>query len=286
VRRRGPAPAIPSSDLAALARPVRRTALLRAGLALLLAALLAAEVAIARGGEVREAGFVPRGTSTVLVVDVSKSVEDGSVYRLISDALERLVELEEPVGLVFFSDVAYELLPPGSPASALEPFVPYFTPRQQAEQDPDSLVGPNPWSDALSGGTKISFGLETARAALLRDAVESPSMVLLSDLDTASADRPRLTESLVRIVEEGIRLRVVPLGATSEGRAFFEGVVGPEAFVSPAELTGEAERRVARRLEAGSPEPLVLAGGLLLLLLAVNERLLARVPVPRGRRSP
>jgi hypothetical protein len=280
--------AIPLSDLSALGRVVRRTALLRVALALALAAALAADLAAARGREVREAGFLPTGTNGMLVLDASKSVELHA-NRQIVEVLRQLAERNEPAGLVVFSDVAYELLPPGSPAAALEPLIRFFTPRADAEGNPyveDPFIA-NPWADAFSGGTQISTGLLTALEALRRDGVEHASILLVSDLETAPGDRPRLTEALVRLRTEGVQVRVVSLAPLEHSKELVARVLGPEVFIDPPAAQLDGGGRVERRLEGVSPRPLLLAGGLVLLLAAAHERLLARLPVPaRGRTAP
>lgn len=282
-RRRG----LPFSDLPALDRVVRRTALLRAGLALALVCVLGAEAALARDTEVRRAGFLPTGTNGVLVLDASKSVELHANTK-IAALLERLAERDEPAGLVIFSDIAYELMPPGSPGRALAPLVRFFTPRPGAEDDPyvEEPFIANPWADAFSGGTQISAGLLTALEALRRDGVERPSILLVSDLETASRDRPHLTDALVRLRAEAVDVRILSLAPLEESRELFARILGPEVFIEDDELALEGGGRIERRLAGPSPRPLVLVGGLLLLLLGVHERLLARLPVPPRRSEP
>lgn len=273
--------ALPLADLPLLAGVVRRTALLRLALALALVAALAADAAFARGREVRQAGFLPAGTIGVLVLDASKSVETHA-NRTIAALLSRLAERDEPVGLVVFSDLAYELLPPGSPGSALAPLVRFFTIRPDAEDDPwavDPFIA-NPWADAFSGGTQISAGLLTGLHALRRDGVERASILLVSDLETAPGDRPRLVDALVRLRQEGVQVRIVSLAPLEEPRDVFAGILGDDIFIEPEEVVFEGGR-AERRLEGASPRPLLLGGFLVLLLLGAHERLLARLPVPQ-----
>jgi hypothetical protein len=277
LRRRG----VPLVDLPALGGVVRRTALLRAALALALLAALALDSAAARGREVREAGFLPTGTNGMLVLDASKSVELHANTQ-IAEILTQLAERNEPAGLVVFSDIAYELLPPGSPAEALEPLVRFFTPRVDAEGNPylEEPFIANPWADAFSGGTQVSAGLLTALEALRRDGVENASILLVSDLETATGDRQRLTDALIRLRTENVQVRVVSLAPLEHSKEQVAAVLGPEVFIDPPQARLEGGGRVERRLEGVSPRPLLLAGGLVLLLLAAHERLLARLPVP------
>jgi hypothetical protein len=271
--------AIPSGDVGALARVVRRTALLRLGLGLLLAGAVAATLWVAGGREVRETGFLPGGTSGVVVLDASKSVESAANRKTLA-LLRRIVELDQPVGLVVFSDIAYELLPPGSPARSFAPLERFFTPRPGGSGSGSGETVESPWTNAFSGGTQISTGLDAALEALGRDGVERPSILLVSDLDTASADRPRLTDALVRMRADGVRLRVVSLAPLPSYEEQFTRIFGDEAIVRPSELTGVGGERSARRLD-GAPSLLLVGCALLVLLVAAaHERLLVRVPVP------
>ncbi len=66
-----------------------------------------------------------------------------------------------------FSDVAYELLPPNSPAGALLQFLRFFQPERVVHGTP--IFGRSPW-DQFSGGTRIAAGLKQAHQALRRAA--------------------------------------------------------------------------------------------------------------------
>jgi hypothetical protein len=116
VPRRG---AIPSTQLPALRRAARRTTLLRLALGLVLVAALGAAVAVARGHDVRHAPLLPSGTTGIVVLDLSASI-DNRAYRRVGHTMRTRAAANEPAGLVVVSDVAYELLPPGSPARELE----------------------------------------------------------------------------------------------------------------------------------------------------------------------
>ena len=71
-------------------------------------------------------------------------------------------------GLVVFSNVAYEALPPGSPASALRPLIRYFTvPTARRRPGAAAPLPTNPWTLSFSSGTRISAGLDLAHRILL-----------------------------------------------------------------------------------------------------------------------
>ena len=271
--------AIPSAQLPELRLASRRTTLPRAGLAVCLLGLLAAAVVSARRVESREASLLPGGTSGVVVLDLSRSVGSAS-YLQIGQVFSRLLAARRPVGLVAFSDTAYELVPPRTPAAALRPFLRLFTPRRANARTPAwALRFPaNPWPDTFRGGTRISAGLELARAALEREGVERGSILLVSDLSTPNADLTELTSTLVRFREDAIPLRIVPLSASRNNRYFFERLAGRDVFVDSPELEpGRATRQTKARLGGFAPHWLLAAGGLLILLLACNERWCGRL---------
>jgi von Willebrand factor type A domain len=275
-------PAIPVADAAEL-RPVWiRTTIVRLGLAALLVVVLAAAFVASRTLEPAKASFLPKGTSGVVVVDVSLSVTD-PVFRRIHNALRMMSESGDAVGLVAFSDVAYEMLPPGSPPEELKPMLHYFRGRnvQSPELGSDVVFPLNPWSAGFSAGTKISGGLELAVDVLERDEIENGSIVLVSDLDTAPSDESVLSQVVADIKSKGVELRVVPLLANETDLAFFEQIVGKENLITPPQLAARNRRTSETSLLGANPSALALLGGLVLALLALNEWWGARVEVPR-----
>ena len=85
-------------------------------------ALLGAAAISARDLDTRERGLLASRTATVVVLDLSLSIADED-YNRVRGVLRRLIEEDAPIGLVVFSDVPYELLPPGTPASELAPML-------------------------------------------------------------------------------------------------------------------------------------------------------------------
>src|SRR4029078_7883667 len=118
-------PTTPLAAVVALRRPLLRTTAIRLGL--LSALLLLAVIALWRAAtlEARTFTFIPRDRSAVLVIDQSKSVYLVG-YRAIGEIFRRFANNDAPVGLVMFSDIAYELLPPGSHGSELRPLLQYY----------------------------------------------------------------------------------------------------------------------------------------------------------------
>ena len=85
--------------------------------------------------------------------------------------LQTLVDADAPVGLVIFSDVPYELLPPGAPAKELKPIIRLLTPTG------GKVV--SPWSETFRSGTRISTALQLARDMLVGDKVKDGSILLV-----------------------------------------------------------------------------------------------------------
>ena len=271
--------AIPVADVESLRPMWIRTTLVRLALACLLILVLALAFVSARVLEPAKASLLPEGTSAVVVLDVSLSVTD-PVFRRIHNAIKMMSEGGQGVGLVVFSDVAYEMLPPGSAPEELKPMLRYFKARNV--QDPNLAVYPlSPWSAGFSAGTKISAGLEMADDVLEREKIENGSIVLVSDLDTAPSDEPGLSQVVANVQSKGIELRVVPLFAFEQDLTFFRQIVGKENLVTPPQLAAQNRRKAESMLFGANPSMLSLLGGLVLFLLAVNEWWGARVEVPR-----
>lgn len=267
---------IDSRDVGAFRVPARRTLALRvlfAGGAVL---LLAGAWLAARDLDPRDRGLLPSGTAGVVVLDVSLSILDdhsGVVRR----TLQTLVDTDAPVGLVVFSDVPYELFPPGTPASELRPLIRMLTPVG---------TGPavTPWTDTFRSGTRISSALRLANDMLEGDGVENGSILLISDLETAPDDVPATAQLLRAITRDGVPIRLLALGPSSDARTLFGSVLGPEAFTPIVEGPQSApEPPEARR----RPLPWALLGlaALFLIALAGHERYAARLALPSQARS-
>jgi hypothetical protein len=248
--------------------------------------LLAAAFLVARAQPVHHSSFFAAGESGVIVLDFSTSIGDAG-YRRITNVLRPIVEANQPVGVVYFSDVGYVALPPGTPGRELRPFLRFLeTPRvtgefaSEVERSRAELAAPrreaNPWSAAFRGGTRISTGLEVARAAVQRAGADG-TVLLISDLDDSLSDLASLGETLAGFRRDGIRLRVVPLFPSNDDRAFFRRALGPGVFVSHAELLRNAQSVERRSLQADFPVTLVLLAAGLLGLLALNELRCARL---------
>jgi hypothetical protein len=265
---------IPTGERRAWQTPLRRTLLLRVVLGVALLATLAYAFTLSRSEDVRAAPLLPDGGAGMVVLDLSLSIGQ---FDRIAETLRRLAREDERTGLVVFSDTSYELLPPGSPGRELESLVRFFTPRHPDRDD----YPLNPWeAGGFRAGTRISGGLETAREALQRSGVENGSILLVSDLDVAQ-DGSNLSSVLVALKRDGIDLRLVPLASQPQNRAFFEQLAGRAAFVAEADSDAPLATSEERRFGGALPWRYLIVASLLVLLLSVNERLLARLEVAR-----
>jgi hypothetical protein len=133
-----------------------------------------------------------------------------------------------------------------------------------------------PWDSNFRGGTEISQGLILAREMLERHGMKDHGVLLISDLDDAHLDVPRLTRELITYRAQHVPLHVVALAPFEDDRFFWERILGKEAFVDRADLTpGLDARRRAER--AGVPEGLAGLALVLLMLLALNEHYCGRL---------
>jgi hypothetical protein len=263
-------PAIPLSDPGALARRARRTLLVRAGLG---AALVGALFAVFVGSHQTKKGgmLLPSGRSPIIALDLSWSVSYDSSL-LIERTMKDFAESGRRVGLVLFSDIPYEALPPGTRAAALSPYVRFFS----------GDGSPNPWTDAFSAGTRISGALDLAHEMLVRDGIKRGTVILISDLADAPNDRAELTRSLVSYTREQIPIQVVAVNPTKEDERLFRGALGPGGG-SVTTLRPTPRHDTLPRTHPSFPLTLVIAIGVLALLLAVNEHALGTLSW--GRRS-
>jgi hypothetical protein len=282
-------PGLPTSAARELAGAARRTLVLRLGLVLGAVALAAVALLASTKLGARPTSYFASGGGGVVVLDVSTSVEPRK-YQRIQRVLSSLSETSTRVGLVLFSDVAYEMFPPGTRGEELRALMPFFEPPPQQPFDPTRrfrrgdprLQLPtnfgldSPWDATFRGGTRISHGLAEARRIVQRDGTR-PTVMLVSDLDDSALDTEELTQELIRYEAAGIDLRVVPLFAFPEDRDLFERLLGERAFVQNDELLRNTEIEERQTLVGAFPVTLAVVGGLLLVVLAVNEHLLARV---------
>lgn len=279
---------LPTTAARELTGPAHRTLVVRVALLLTALAVLTGALMLSDDLGARPTSYFATGGGGVVVLDLSTSVEPQK-YRRIQRVLRSLAESSGRIGLVVFSDVAYEMFPPGTRADELRPLLRFFEPpdlptfpRGRRDRQRPFRISPRsfgiatPWTGTFRGGTRISAGLVEALRVIRRDGVR-PAVLLISDLDDSALDTELLTQELIRYETEGIDLRVVPLFANPEDRDLFEQLVGEEAFVQNQELLRNTAIEERQTLTGSFPLPLVAAALALLLLLAANERVCGRV---------
>lgn len=276
--------ALPSTVADELGREHRRLRRLRIALAVLAVALLASCFVLSRDAEALPTTYFGTGSGGVIVLDLSASVDQLKSQR-VERVLSALAETEGRVGLVVFSDTAYEMFPPDTRTEELRPLLQFFRGRARtpAFGPPGGTggagrsAGESPWSLAFRGGTKISTGLVEARRMIAREGDQALGVVLLSDFDNSGFDAPVLTEELGHYGRDGIDLRVIPLFPQPEDLELLEQLLPADAFVERAELVRNSGVSERQTLVGAFPWPFVGAAAALLLLLAANERWCGRL---------
>ena len=259
-----PRPSIPLSSVGTLSRRVRWTLVARVGLAACLVGALVAAFLLTHRDKASES-YLQAGRSPVIALDVSWSVTyDKS--KLIQRTLQGFIDSGRRIGLVLFSDVAYEALPVGTPSEALRPFLRFFQGR-----------GQNPWRATFSAGTRISNALDLSRRMLRQAHADKGSVVLISDLDDAPADEVGLARTLVTYQREAIPLRMIAVDAIPQDVQFFRDALHSVGSVTTLASGGGSSS------SPGFPTLIVVLVCLFLLALALNEHTLARLTWGRGR---
>jgi hypothetical protein len=260
-------------DLPGLKLPAERTTVVRCALVLGLATALAGAIFLARSAGSGRAAVLPSGVKTgVVVIDMSASVAGPSRERVASVILG-LAAANQAMGLVMFSDSAYELLPPNSPVSALLSFERFFNPQSIVKGKP--IFAQTPWG-IFSGGTRISSGLREGATALREAHITHGSLLLISDLDDAAADEEPLVAASLELKNAGIPVRIVPLFAAPANVRIFKTLFGSNSFIPPSAFKSSSTRQV-QPIAASWPWALIAVGAILVVLLAVNEQFNTRL---------
>ena len=220
---------IPLADAVELRRHARPARLLTSLLAGAAIGCAVAALLVARSPGTRTLVPLGRNASAVLVLDVSASISPDTFSR-IAGTLRTLSASSGRFALVIFSDIAYEALPPGTPAVDLAPLIRFFTiPRQRGGQVAPSFP-PNPWADNFTGGTSVSSGMALALQIALAQQPR-PAVILVSDLADTPADLPALGGVLADDRRDKVPVRVVGLDPSPEDVTFFAAALGPDARI-------------------------------------------------------
>jgi hypothetical protein len=246
-------------------------------LAIVLVVFVVACAAVARRPQLQAStpAYVPPAAAGIVVLDLSASIASDT-YSRIGETLRQLVARGGRYGLVVFSDLAYEALPPGSPAAALAPLQRYFTLPAHSASGVAPNFPRNPWSRQFTAGTRISRGLELARTIIVEDRIRRPAVVLVSDLADEPQDVQQLTAILLAYRRDRIPLRVVALNPSPDDASFFQRVLGKGTAILPARLPGEPGY-AAPAPRAAVPAWLVGLTAAVAALLALNTLWTARL---------
>jgi hypothetical protein len=257
---------VPLADPRPLLSLLRRGRILRVVLALglVIAALLA--IAAANRLRAQPAPVALPNTSSILVVDISSSITS-DVFRQIEHTIHSAARSGDRYGLVVFSDVAYEALPPGTPARELARVARYFDAREAQPSDP------SPWTATFSGGTRISTGLALAAEVARRDRLTRPAVLLVSDLDDDPNDVPALRRELEELERRGVAVSVVGLNPAPEDERFFARLLAEPESLRHATVDERAEPTARARF----PVAFVALAALLAVSLAAHELWRARL---------
>jgi len=258
-------------DFAAFARALRLGRALQLGAAAA-AVVLAVLVFLAAPRTTAHTDPLLRpGTSTIVVLDLSASISWDTFAR-IATTLDGLRRSGGKVGLIAFSDTAYQLLPPGTPATQLASFERFFVVRPQTQPGLQPQPPPNPWTDTFSSGTRISTGLRLALNVIRQDGVRKPRVILVSDLDDDTSDLESMTSVALAYRKLGVPISVAALNPSAQDAAYMERLLphGGSLVDVPLKTNQQAP------LPAHAPVRLIvlaplLAAALALLVLVTNR---------------
>jgi hypothetical protein len=256
---------IPVTDVAPLANPRRRTRVVRATLATVLVALVAVSAAAATRQEGHTLRFLPRGSNGIVVLDLSASISTDTFQR-IGETLRQLASTNARYGLVIFSDVAYEALPPGTPAAELKPYARFFT-LPPAKGGFLPVFPANPWTNSFTGGTRIAAGLGRALQIIRGQRLKRPGVILVSDLNDDPGDLKNLASVSLAYRQLRIPVRIVALNPEPRDEQLFGTLLAQAAELQHAQLPGEQ----AKRSGPSVPRLLIALIAVVAVCLAVNE---------------
>lgn len=265
---------IPLADARDLWARSRRTRVLRNILGAAALALAGLAILASLSPRVRPTSYFATGGGLV-VADLSRSI-DPRAYQRMARVIQALADSDQPIGLIAFSDDAYEMLPSGTRGDDVRPILRFFAAAGRGGPF-DLITQTTPWSNAFYGGTRIGNALRLARESLARARVDGGTVLLVSDLADAGSDVPSVQDELSRYRKLGIRLRIVPLFPQAHDLALFAGLVGASAIVGRGEIVANSTVTESRSLVGSFPLWLALAAAALLLTLAANEHLCRRL---------
>jgi hypothetical protein len=277
-------PGLPLADAKRYGGFARRTAVVRWILAALALAILLLALLASRTGRTTNAALLPAGSRSVVVLDLSASLSSDTFSRE-GATIGRLADSGGRMSLVVFSDLAYEAMPPGTPASELRPIARLFTLPRQGQPGAAPTLPLNPWTNTFTSGTSISSGLALAEQVLRRSHLRGSQIVLVSDLADDPNDQTRLMQILLQLRREQVTVHAIALDPAAGDAAFFQRLLGRLGRISLAGLPTAGAQGTVPSNDAGVPSELIGLAAILLALLAANELFGARLPLPRAAGS-
>jgi hypothetical protein len=265
--RRAPVDAVPVADADLLGPVARRTRIVRIALAAALVAAAVAAFLVAPRHPGRR--YLPANAVGIVVLDVSSSVKPTTYYR-IEQTLDTIAASKGRLGLVLFSDVAYEALPTGTPASDLRPMLRFFAPPPKTPAGDQPLVADSPWQQWFSAGTRISVGLYLAENMLDAEHAKRGAILLISDLADDPDDIPALKDAVVSLEQKSIPLELVALDPTLGNANFFKNLLGPQAIYQTASLPTGSQAAGKIEVTNGFSVAFAVCAAALLALLAAD----------------
>jgi hypothetical protein len=260
------------ADFSSLAGLVRRSRALVALAVLAAVATAGLVVAAAPRSATPPDPLVGKGSSGIVVVDVSASIS-WDTYARIATTLDRLRRSNGRVGLVLFSDTAYQALPPETRAAELGGFERFFVVRRPTQPGFQPQPPRSPWTDQFSGGTRISTGLRLALDVIRREHLHHPKVVLVSDLDDDATDLESLTSVALAYRHLGVPIDVAALNPSPQDERYMRRLLPQGASIREVPLQTGAPAAP----HAGVPGRLVAAAALLVLALAAVITLTQRI---------
>ncbi|MDH5282223.1 MAG: hypothetical protein OEW52_13970, partial [Thermoleophilia bacterium] len=106
-------------------------------------------------------------------------------------------------------------------------------------------------------------------------------LLLVSDFEILPDEVRRVAEQVALVRGDGIDVRLVPLDPTPERRARIDAILGGAAVLRESSADAPVRAPEARSLAAAAPWAFLAVAGALVVLVAVNEGLLARLEVGR-----
>ena len=223
------------------------------------------------------AAALPVRSGDLIVLDLSASVSQDTFSR-IGETLRRLVQSGGRYGLVVFSSVAYEALPPGTPASALKPLVRYFTLPAQ--------TGPGEAADLPDQPVELELQQRHADLGRARpgapDPPREPPRTLAGRARQRPGRRPRGRPAAEPGGDDGVRPQpyaapVVALNAAPDDAAFFARIADAAIAGRPGAGGGRPAPPAASTPAGAVPTGLLAAIAAVACLLAAHALWTARL---------